>query len=108
MEHNALYGSTATPKELFGENIYIFEQVMSREMSKSWELNKLLTDNWISDQAVIKWIMPDNFHVNCTVKCMVEDEFIFRGKVRKFIHQEVKESKIGRSLGANCIHSQQV
>lgn len=101
----SLYGSTATPKELFGENIHIFEQVMSREMSKSWELNKLLTDNWISDQAVIKWIMPDNFHVNCTVKCMVEDEFIFRGKVRKFIHQEIKESKIGRSLGANCIHS---
>lgn len=99
------YGSRAKPKELFGENTDVFDTVMNNMLPRAWQLNQFFSDNWISDKDTIRWILPDNFHVNCTVKCMVEEEFVFNGKVRKFIHEEIKACKDGRGLAANSVHS---
>ena len=104
-EHNAAYGSTQKPKELFGNHVDLFYQIMEDNAPKAWKLNTILQENWINTKDTISWVMPDNFHVNCTVKQKVESEFVFNGQVRTFIHEEVMPSDKGRSLSANLVHS---
>lgn len=99
------YGSVSGPKQLFGDNYDVFNDVMNRKMPKVWELNQFFVNNWINDRDTIKWIMPDNFHVNLTIKKKIETEFAFKGKIRTFIHEEISPSDFGRSLGPGICHS---
>lgn len=102
----SLYGSKAGPKEVFGEeHIDQYEDVMSTCMPRAWQINNLLVDNWLEDRDIYRWVMPDNFHVNLTVKVKKEKEFLFNNKLRTFICEETGPSPYGRSLGPGMIHS---
>lgn len=102
------YGSQATPRELFGDYIQVFEQIMSQECPYVWALNKYLLKAWNSSISEYGWIMPDNFHVHVKVYEKIEEEFAFMDKAYKFIHEENKPSIYGRAYSANVAHSQQI
>lgn len=99
------YGSQATPRELFGDYIQVFEQIMSQECPYVWALNKYLLKAWNSSISEYGWVMPDNFHVHVKVYEKIEEEFAFMDKAYKFIHEENKPSIYGRAYSANCAHS---
>lgn len=101
----ALYGSKAGPEDLFGTNVDVFEQVMADELPKAWELNQFFASHWRSDVDTVHWILPDNFHVNLTIRTKKETEFVFKNKLRTFIHEEISASPYGRALGPGCCHS---
>lgn len=101
----AFYGSVATPRELFGEYLPIFEQVMSQEAPYCWALNKYLLKAWNPNIKEYSWVMSDNFHVHVKVYEKIEEEFAFMGKAYKFIHEENKPSVYGRAYSANLCHS---
>ena len=101
----SLYGSKKVPKDLFGEQYYIFENLMGVLAPKCWELNKYLLDNWDSSVDEYNWVMPDNFHVTMEVEDKVKDTFTFLGTKEEFHHYEKRPISKGKALGANLTHS---
>lgn len=99
------YGSVATPKELFGKYIDVFEELMSIQCPYVWELNKFLLKAWNNKINQYGWIMPDNFHVHVKVYQKIKEEFAFMGKAYSFIHEENQPSDYGRAYSANVAHS---
>lgn len=99
------YGSQATPRELFGEYLPVFEQIMSQECPYVWALNKYLLKAWNSNISEYGWIMPDNFHVHIKVYEKIKEDFAFMDKAYSFIHEENKPSEYGRAYSANLAHS---
>ena len=99
------YGSQATPRELFGKYIDIFEEIMSAQCPYVWELNKFLLKAWNNKINEYGWIMPDNFHVHVKVYQKIKEEFAFMGKAYSFIHEENQPSDYGRAYSANVAHS---
>ena len=99
------YGSQATPRELFGKYIDIFEEIMSAQCPYVWELNKFLLKAWNNKISEYGWIMPDNFHVHVKVYQKIKEEFAFMGKAYSFIHEENQPSDYGRAYSANLVHS---
>lgn len=99
------YGGVTEPKELFGDLYEMFCEVMANEVPNVWQVGNYMADNWRNDVDCLRWILPDNFHVNCTVKCKDVEEFEFMGQKRQFIHETIRPSSHGRSIAANTIHS---
>lgn len=106
-EHNALYGSVAVPKEVFGEGaqLKIFYEVMSEVAPAAWELNEAFLNMWNPEALSHDWVLPDNFHVHIKVMSHVKETVHFMNEPYDTYYMVNQATEEGRSLGANCIHS---
>lgn len=103
----SLYGSTAVPKQVFGDGplLDLFHHVIERSAPAAWELNQAFLMMWDSTVTSHDWVMPDNFHVHIKVMDNVKDKVVFLDKPYEVYHKENRPKEQGRSLGANTIHS---
>lgn len=103
----SLYGSTAVPKEVFGEGtlLTVFLETMQEMAPAAWELNEAFLDMWDPEALSNDWVLPDNFHVKCKVKAPITETVHFLNEPVEITYQVNMPTKEGRSLGANTIHS---
>ena len=103
----ALYGSTAAPKEVFGEGelLDIFYKTMQDNAPYAWNLNQMFLQMWDADVIKYSWLLPDNFHVHCKVMAKIEETFHYLDQPYTLTRYENRGITEGRSLGANCTHS---
>jgi hypothetical protein len=103
----SLYGSTAVPKEVFGEGelLETFYKTMEQCAPYAWNLNQMFLDMWDETVTMHSWVLPDNFHVRVKVMAKVEDTFHYCDQPYTVTRYENRAISNGRSLGANCIHS---
>lgn len=101
----SLYSSQAKPKEIFGDKVDIFYQVMNLMAPRAWELNIAWIDLWNPKALTYDWIMPDNFHVHTKVMDSKKEIINYHGWIQEVIHKENIAIKQGRSLSANTTHS---
>jgi hypothetical protein len=110
IEHNALYGSTATPKEIFvkDEIIDAFYSACYEEAPGAFSTLKLLRNAWQPHVLEHYWVMPDGFA--CDVKVLQKKET--RVEIDELNHHKFRTSytvnegsETGISLPANVTHS---
>lgn len=99
------YGSTAKPKEVFGELYPIFVRVMQEELPGVWNYNEACLSLWNSQVDEYSWVMPDNFRCVIPVEVTVPHTFHWCNEPRTTYIKEKKAKESGRSYGANFIHS---
>lgn len=107
----SFYGSTAVPKELFGEDtpeLDAFYKAAEATAPGAWTLLQELLGSWQPWATKHEWQMPDGFNVVCKVMQTTE----IRVEVDELDHasftyawEENKGSKTGLSLAANVTHS---
>jgi hypothetical protein len=103
----SFYGSTATPKRVFGEGqlLDLFYSTMKERAPGAWEINETMLAIWDNTALKYGWVMPDNFHVELKVMGDVVDTVHFLNEpfeVRYAVNTPIDG---GRSLGANLVHS---
>lgn len=103
----AFYGSTAMPKNVFGEGrlLEVFYESLETLAPGAWELNQAMLALWNPDALSNDWILPDNFHVHVPVMQTVTSTVHWLNKpydVNYVINAPMDQ---GRSLGANMTHS---
>lgn len=103
----SLYGSTAVPKEVFGEGelLDVFYRAMQENAPLAWNLNQMFLAMWDPEETCHSWVMPDNFHVHVKVMAKVEDTFHYLDQPYTVTRYENRATENGRSLGANLTHS---
>lgn len=103
----SLYGSTALPKEIFGEGelLRVFYDTMKEQAPAAWELNEAFLAMWDADALIYQWILPDNFHVNIKVMGQVNETVHMFNEPFTVTRYENMPIPEGRSLSANCVHS---
>lgn len=103
----SLYGSTAVPKEVFGEGalLNIFIETMQELAPAAWELNQAFLDIWNPEALSNDWVLPDNFHVHCKVMATVKERVNFLNEPHDVTYKVNAPKEQGRSLGANTVHS---
>jgi len=107
VEYNALYGSKAMPKQVFGEGELLtkFHNTMTEEAPGIWELNTAMLALWQPDALSHDWILPDNFHVQAKVTDTETTKITFLEKVYQVTSSINAPTEHGLSLGANITHS---
>jgi len=103
----SLYGSTAMPKQVFGEGALLatFFEVMEEKAPAAWDLNQYMLDLWNPDALSHDWVMPDNFHVKVKVMDQVKEVVHFLNEPFDVFHKVNMPMETGRSLCANTTHS---
>lgn len=103
----SLYGSTAMPKQVFGEGalLDVFYKTMKANAPAAWELNEAFLAMWDPDAHMNSWVLPDNFHVHIKVMNQVKESVNFLNKPYDVFYNVNEPTAEGRSLGANSIHS---
>jgi hypothetical protein len=103
----SLYGSKAVPKKVFGEGklLDIFFRTMQQKAPGAWELNEAFLALWNPHAFSHDWVLPDNFHVQIKVMDQVRDIVHFQNQPYEVFYNVNTPTDIGRSLGANTIHS---
>ena len=103
----SLYGSTAVPKEVFGEGTMLtcFMETMTDLAPGAWELNQAFLQMWNSEALSNDWVLPDNFHVHVKVMQSVSESVHFCNAPYEITYKINAPIEHGRSLGANTIHS---
>lgn len=103
----SLYGSTAVPKQVFGEGklLQVFVDTMSNVAPAAWTLNQVFLDIWDSTVLSHDWVLPDNFHVHIAVIGNVKQKVNFFNKPYEIVTKVNMPKENGRSLGANVTHS---
>ena len=103
----SLYGSTAVPKQVFGEGklLQVFVDTMSNVAPAAWALNQVFLDIWDSTVLSHDWVLPDNFHVHINVMVNSKEKVMFFNKPYEVISKVNAPKEKGRSLGANVTHS---
>lgn len=106
VEHNALYGSTATPEAVFGEYIELFYSTMEQMAPGAWDLNQGLQDLWTMFTASdYSWVLPDNFHAYIETKKSELVPFSFLNTTYKMVKKIDGRPDFHKGLGPNLIHS---
>jgi hypothetical protein len=103
----SLYGSTAMPKQVFGEGemLKAFEWLMSVRAPYVWELNKIMLDAWDPTALHHTWWMPDDHYVHIKVMNTVNETVHFLNEPFQVPHKVNTPKAKGRSLCANMTHS---
>lgn len=107
----SMYGSKATPKEIFGEDtpqLKAFYQAVTEVAPGAWALLHVLLNSWNPMTLVHRWKLPDGY--DAVVKVMVKQTA--RIEVDDLDHSsftyefyENQGTKTGLSNAANVIHS---
>lgn len=103
----SLYGSSAVPREVFGEGelLECFYDTMKRVLPGAWALNEDLLALWQPDALSHDWILPNNFHVKNKVMTSEQQTVRFDG-VPYLVNIAVnKPVNKGKAIGANVCHS---
>lgn len=103
----SFYGSTAQPKNVFGEGelLTLFYDTMVERAPGAWEINESMLAIWDPTKLENSWILPDNFHVKVKVMKEIGQTVHFLNEpydVRYSVNAPIEG---GRSLGANLVHS---
>lgn len=103
----SLYGSTAIPKEVFGEGILykVFDDTMDESAPAVWELNKAYLAIWDPTKETNSWTLPDNGHVHVKVMDLDSETVHFLNQPVEIIRRVHRPTEEGRSLSANTTHS---
>lgn len=103
----SLYGSTAVPKQVFGEGklLQVFVDTMNNLAPAAWALNQVFLDIWDSTVLSHDWVLPDNFHVHVKVTGTIKEKVQFFNKPYEVVTKVNMPKEKGRSLAANAIHS---
>lgn len=103
----SLYGSTAKPKEIFGEGklLQTFINTMEELAPAAWALNQVFLDIWDSTVLSHDWVLPDNFHVHVNVMGTVKEKVQFFNKPYEVVTEVNMPKEKGRSIAANSVHS---
>lgn len=103
----SLYGSTAVPKEVFGEGLLlkVFYDTMQASAPAAWELNQAFLNIWNPEAFSNDWVLPDNYHVHVKVMRQCKEVIHFLNEPVDTFYKVNAPIEEGRSLGANTIHS---
>lgn len=102
----SLYGSQATPEEVFGANLDVFYETMENMAPGAWDLNISLQELWgMVDGSTYDWVLPDNFHACIETKNKEKQSFSFLGQEHKLIVEVDGRPDFHKGLGPNLIHS---
>lgn len=102
----ALYGSTATPKAVFGEDVDVFYDTMEKMAPGAWDLNLGIQELWDEiDGTTYDWVMPDNFY--CCIETHDKEviPFTFLDEEYQVIQKVNERPRFHKGLGPNLIHS---
>lgn len=104
-EHN-VYGSTATPKAVFGEEIDTFYNTMELMAPGAWDLNLGIQELWNEiDGTTYDWEMPDNFYACIETHDKKVIPFTFLDEEHQVVQKVNERPKFHKGLGPNLIHS---
>jgi len=102
----ALYGSTATPKAVFGDDIEVFYETMELMAPGAWDLNLGLQELWDEiDGTTYDWQMPDNFYACIETNDKEVIPFTFLDKEFQVVQKVNERPRFHKGLGPNLIHS---
>lgn len=102
----ALYGSTATPKAVFGEDIDVFYDTMELMAPGAWDLNLGIQELWDEiDGTTYDWEMPDNFYACIETHDKEVVPFHFLDEEYQVVQKVNERPRFHKGLGPNLIHS---
>jgi len=102
----SLYGSTATPKAVFGEDIDTFYDTMELMAPGAWDLNLGIQELWDEiEGTTYDWEMPDNFYACIETHDKEVVPFIFLDEEYQVIQKVNERPRFHKGLGPNLIHS---
>lgn len=102
----ALYGSTATPKAIFGEDVDVFYETMEKMAPGAWDLNLGIQELWDEiDGTIYDWILPDNFYACIETHDKYMIPFMFLDKEYHVVQKINERPRFHKGLGPNLIHS---
>lgn len=106
-EHNALYGSEAEPKKVFGTGqlLGIFEATMGVMVPAVWSMTKAFVRLWKPTVKINSWVLPDNAHVHVKVVDKVKEMVNFLDCSYETIREVNQPKNTSKSLGPNVVHS---
>jgi len=102
----ALYGSTAQPKAIFGEDVDVFYEAMEKMAPGAWDLNLGIQELWDEiDGTTYDWVLPDNFY--CCIETHDKEviPFMFLDQEFQVIQKVNERPRFHKGLGPNLIHS---
>lgn len=102
----ALYGSTAQPKAIFGDNVDMFYETMEIMAPGAWDLNLGLQELWDEiEGTTYDWTMPDNFYACIETHDKDVIPFTFLDKEFQVVQKVNERPRFHKGLGPNLIHS---
>ena len=102
----ALYGSTAMPKAIFGENVDLFYETMEVMAPGAWDLNLSIQDLWDEiEGTTYDWVLPDNFYACIETNDKEIIPFKFLDEDYQVVQKVNARPKFHKGLGPNLIHS---
>lgn len=102
----ALYGSVATPKALFGDNVELFYETMEHMAPGAWDLNLGIQELWDKvDGTTYDWVLPDNFYACIETSDKEIITFSFLDKEFQVVQKVNERPRFHKGLGPNLIHS---
>ena len=104
---SSLYGSTATPKAIFGENIDVFYECMEKMAPGAWDLNLGIQELWDEiEGTTYDWTMPDNFYACIETHDKEVIPFKFLEEEFQVVQKVNERPRFHKGLGPNLIHSE--
>ncbi|ACL81364.1 N4 RNAP2-like protein [Sulfitobacter phage EE36phi1] len=102
----ALYGSTATPKAVFGEDVDVFYETMEKMAPGAWDLNLGIQELWDEvEGTTYDWTMPDNFYACIETHDKDVIKFKFLDEEFQVVQKVNERPRFHKGLGPNLIHS---
>lgn len=106
----SLYGSVATPRDIFGEEkLPMYYQTLNELCGGAMELLQALKDSWDSNTDEVIWVLPDNHTAYCPVVQDIEQRInITEGLLNyttTITYKDKKPSEYDISNIANVVHS---
>ena len=107
----SLYGSTAVPKQLFGENsseLAAFNKALLAVAPGASSLLQMLINSWNPEALAHKWVLPDGYEAVIKVMvpktCRIEVDELDHTTFT-YAYEDNEATEKGLSLAANLIHS---
>lgn len=103
----SLYGSTETPKKIFGKNIAAFYKAVKEVFPGAFAIMPVLLGSWDKTKSYHTWVMPDGYQVYkpTLVKSMASVMVEPINYAMKVQYYEQKASNYGLANAADITHS---